>query len=563
MLHQPLSDKSHSDEPPARRRWTLVAVCAIAAIYLAGINQHWRIGSDSGLYLNLADSIAGGIGYTLAGQPHTFVPPGFPAMLAGLMALGLGSFPAMNIVMAMLGLLTVFMAYLTLRELVARDYALMLTVVFALSYEMFQRSGEILSDVPFTLMLLTALWFYLRGLRRERPDRRLWEIASLLMVTGLWFRLAALPLILGAGLGLAISTPRSKRAYLNLGLIVLGASASMAFFVWHYKTHHDPAAASYGAAVTRLTAGDLVYQWTVKPLAHLWFALGQLSRLLVVQRLPQTLAAILFFAPIVIGMAGRFRRGERLTVLAVLLYVAGLCAVSEKPRTRYFLPISPLLLLYLLEGYAWGLGKALRRELTNRRTILGAFRFPEKPRNRASPAEGPYGQAGWATYENRFSCGTAAPGCVFPKTEMHPTILRVSMSALLAVMLLLNLPLVGRDIYERRSGDFWLSQQKGAWRDSVAAANYIRGLNVNGYILADQPVAYLAGVQSPMVSIGMLQSQPTFQQIDDLLRRWNIRCVAVSYDESWPFTQVLERRMEALGRPVRTFGKVGVYQVAQ
>ena len=55
---------------------------AIAAAYLLGFNGQWRMGPDSGLYLNLARSLASGNGYTYHGIRQETVYPGFPLALA-------------------------------------------------------------------------------------------------------------------------------------------------------------------------------------------------------------------------------------------------------------------------------------------------------------------------------------------------------------------------------------------------------------------------------------------------------------------------------------------------
>ena len=56
----------------------------IAITYLLGFNGQWRMGPDSGLYLNLARSLETGQGYVLQGVHHQTVYPGLPLALAGL-----------------------------------------------------------------------------------------------------------------------------------------------------------------------------------------------------------------------------------------------------------------------------------------------------------------------------------------------------------------------------------------------------------------------------------------------------------------------------------------------
>ena len=106
-----------------RRRWAVWGVLLTLLLYFAAVTVHWRIGEDAGLYLNLGRNLARGEGYSLAGKPHAFVPPGYPAFLSALMLAGAKGFLAINVAMCLCGLATVAFSYLMLRDLVGRDYA--------------------------------------------------------------------------------------------------------------------------------------------------------------------------------------------------------------------------------------------------------------------------------------------------------------------------------------------------------------------------------------------------------------------------------------------------------
>src|SRR5450432_94014 len=57
-------------------RWRKAIFVVIALTYFLGFNGQWRIGPDSGLYLDLSRSLATGNGYTYHGIRHETVYPG-------------------------------------------------------------------------------------------------------------------------------------------------------------------------------------------------------------------------------------------------------------------------------------------------------------------------------------------------------------------------------------------------------------------------------------------------------------------------------------------------------
>ncbi len=68
--------------PSARlkKAWVILTVL----LFLLLINDSWNASPDSALYLSLGESLSSGKGYVFNGAPHTFVPPGFPLILAGI-----------------------------------------------------------------------------------------------------------------------------------------------------------------------------------------------------------------------------------------------------------------------------------------------------------------------------------------------------------------------------------------------------------------------------------------------------------------------------------------------
>lgn len=131
---------------------------AIVAAYLLGFNGQWRMGPDSGLYLNLSRSLATGNGYTYHGIRHETVYPGLPLALAALQRL----FPSHLIFAADAFILACALAALALvYRLILLAYdrptAIVITVGVAFTHEFFRYSFEILTDMPFLAGVMAVL----------------------------------------------------------------------------------------------------------------------------------------------------------------------------------------------------------------------------------------------------------------------------------------------------------------------------------------------------------------------------------------------------------------------
>jgi len=503
-------------QPPAglvrrERRWRIAIVALVVALYAAGLSSQWWIAPDSGLYLNIARNLVRGQGYTIAGRAHVHVPPGFPCFLAGMMSLGLGSFTAINAAMTAMGLVTVLAAYLLLRELVDCRWAMLLAAAFALSREMVERSGQVLTDVPFTLLVVSAMWLYYRGLRADRPERSGWEIASALLVASCWVRSAGFPLAVGAAVGLVLSGWRDARAraVFNAVVAMVGLAASGAFFYWYVRTHGSAETTSYLGSLARVSSRYSGLGWLAAPARQVYVASGEVSRLFTAQKMPLPAAMVLLVLPVGAAIVRRIARRDFLGPLTAAFYVGGVCLAASVPRTRYFLPVFPLLILYLLEGWAWGVSAVAR----GRPAVKGVL------------------------------------ACV-----------------LMVVIVAMNAPLIVRSLIEKYSPDYAANQQGGQYLASAKVVEYLRqhrppaGANV----LAEQPVAYLADVGSPTVSRAMEESTPAPSELAEYLASWRIAYAVVQVGRGSPaLHKALADYLERFGPPVFTFDDLWVFRVEE
>jgi hypothetical protein len=228
-----------------RYRWIVLGL--IGVIYLAGFNGQWRVGADSALYVSLGRNLATGQGYTYQGEPHTWVEPGLPLLVAASFKLfGVGVLWPVHVVMLALGLLSLFLLYQLFKLHAGRPVAVMITCLTAVTEIFFQYVYEVRTDVPFFAGLLLFLLGYER-LFAPKIHRE--ATAWLMMFGGLWVMLLFRPVVmtfLGAlFLACAWHVLRGPRRLRHLGVAVLAIACVMMF------RSVDPRRANVGDTVYR------------------------------------------------------------------------------------------------------------------------------------------------------------------------------------------------------------------------------------------------------------------------------------------------------------------------
>ena len=500
------------------RTCVLVAAGLILAVYLASVNGWWWMGTDSGLYLNLARSLQRGQGYSLAGIPSAHVPPLFPACIAGLSAMGLGSYLALNTAMCLVGLAGILCVYFLLKCLVHRDWALVITVALALGHEMLQRSGELLSDVPFMLVITLALLLYYRGLRNCGKGWA-WTLACLCLVASCWLRVVGFAAAFGAGLGLLLAGWRSarRRTILNLGLLVLGVLLSLAVFYPAYKAGAGAISGSYSSIISRGGNWSPWLRLVATPAGAVYDGSGQLSRLFFAQKFPLPLCLAVLVLPIVVGWARRLRHGDYLGPAILCCYLGAHVMTMLTVRTRYFLPIMPLLLVYFLEG-AVCCTSAIA-------SLAGRWRS----RDEETPSQAIAPQVGVAIA-----------------------------AGLLALIVAMNLPMVGRHIYTKHVGNFYAYFENGKWRDDYELAQLLKARRIDGNVLASQTIGQLADLPTPDVADKSLRNKTSPAQLRGILSKLDAELVVLDLNDPTVIGQAV---MDQLGKDAAIYsvGKLRVF----
>jgi hypothetical protein len=355
----------------------------VVALYLAAISPWWNTSADSSLYLTLGQNLAHGEGYTLYGEPNAFVPPGFPLIVAGLTRLGLGDMLYLNAAMTLMALAAVFMIYRLLRNLAPErepfglrllledshgvqaghvsspafcyDPAFACALAAAVLYDMYEVATRQYSDIPFMFLVFTGLWAYYRGLQGK--SGLLW-LGTIALAAAAWFRVAGLPLVAGAAVGLVLEPRKVSRrvVFLHAGLLAAAVAGTVVFFyLWHkHAVQGALPQETYAGEIDRFRViGRSPLEWLWSPIANFWETGQSLADLLTGQaNIPNIVAILLLACPILVGMTVRWKQRQCLPLVATVAYV-GIILLMRSLKDRYLLPVAPLLLLYFADGARW------------------------------------------------------------------------------------------------------------------------------------------------------------------------------------------------------------------
>ena len=202
----------------------LVALVTLTALAFARVNPDRIVeGTDSPQYDLMARQLAAGRGFTLADAPP-YVPtlfrePGYPLLVAAVYRLG-GLDTVVVLQAALLGLSAGLTALLGMR-LFGLVPGLLGGALFGLNSESAHYAHWLLSEVPFTFLLLATLVLALRA----QTGRRAADFAAcgVGLALATLVRVIAAPLVVPLSVGLLLTSPGPRRRRVqHVGLLLLG-----------------------------------------------------------------------------------------------------------------------------------------------------------------------------------------------------------------------------------------------------------------------------------------------------------------------------------------------------
>lgn len=144
--------------------WTAADRAALAGLVVACVaSLAWLVHPwfdpvyDAGLYVLTAKSLAAGEGYTHLGMPFVVRPPGFPAMLAPLVAWRGVDFHALNLLVAACGVAGVALLFAHARPRLGTWLALAVSFAVWLNPGWRRSCNQVMSDVPGVALILLGL----------------------------------------------------------------------------------------------------------------------------------------------------------------------------------------------------------------------------------------------------------------------------------------------------------------------------------------------------------------------------------------------------------------------
>ncbi|MEI6514801.1 MAG: glycosyltransferase family 39 protein [bacterium] len=199
MIH-PLTPDTAISHPRNTRFWLLAIFASafvlrlLATIMFEGLHEgpSWRgFGADGVEFNAIAANLVQFGEYAIdPHHPTSFRAPGLPFALAGIYALfGANNFVAAHLLLCLIGALLPIAVYLLAREVTGTAIALVAAGLTAIYPNLAYYAIHFSSEPLFTLLLVTALWLFLKAIKRQASSL---PVLTHYGLSGLLFGLAAL-----------------------------------------------------------------------------------------------------------------------------------------------------------------------------------------------------------------------------------------------------------------------------------------------------------------------------------------------------------------------------------
>ncbi|NIA21738.1 MAG: hypothetical protein GWP05_07195 [Anaerolineaceae bacterium] len=339
---------------PTRRQVVVVTVL-VGLLYAFAVNNQWRFGNDSALYLSAGRSLAAGQGFS----GNHGASPGLPILVAAsYMIFGEALWP-INLLLSAMGFATAVLTYRIVRFDRSRRTALNVFLLTGLSVALYVHSLSIESDVPALFCLTAALWSlqkFTRGGWRWLPVGVLMLLASAAM------RMVGGVIVVTVAVALVFEKCRLPLWKRLVGGLAVAGSLAAAVLAGGWLLGNGQGLGGYFQAISgRFT--EYVDWANLSGHALLEFPPNCL-KLFTGQTLPLAGSAPLL-GLVVYGALRMLKRRKMLIVLPPLVYVGMLIVLWGDPADRYLILVLPPLVYLFVDGLLALAGAALgiwRRE---------------------------------------------------------------------------------------------------------------------------------------------------------------------------------------------------------
>jgi hypothetical protein len=357
---------------------------AALAVLIAGFCFYWltaaraeSFGSDTSTYYGLAQSLLFNHRYWFDFEPHTLYPPGFPLLLAGLMALGVQSFASLVkacIVGYFLGLAGV---YLLLRRQRGAAVALAVLALVVTSYVFhFWATVGVHSEAAYFTTGVLALLCADVAATTRRSGRRVWAYIGVALLASYLLMVRTIGITFVAGLFLwrlwplldrpsdlspGAALQRLLRWSVVMMVPILTFAAWMAWSAAN-RPHDEPGdyMQSYVQQVLKedpheIDSGKVSLTTLPRRTLHmLAIRVENMTRtLLNLRRIPlgwKNPLCLLLFVVVAAGWLTSLKTHSTPAHWYVLAYFAMLLVYPFDEGSRYLHPVQPFLALYAIAG---------------------------------------------------------------------------------------------------------------------------------------------------------------------------------------------------------------------
>ncbi|MDG2304234.1 MAG: glycosyltransferase family 39 protein [Candidatus Binatia bacterium] len=243
--------------------WKLGTTVALAVVLVGAlatllwrVDPYFHVRVDGAIYLLTAKSLLNGDGYTYLDYTFALRPPGFPLLLAPILAVFGTNFAALNLWVSFFAVAAVGLLFVHGTQRVGPLVAAAATVLVWLNPTFTKTSFEILSDVPSVTLMMLSLVVETWAMRR--PSTRRDVIVGLCVAAAAYVRttnvLLAPAFILARALHLPANERRTPRVW--AGLLVPSVVVLLALSPWLLRNQvvQPPAPAEHTIAYSYSTA---------------------------------------------------------------------------------------------------------------------------------------------------------------------------------------------------------------------------------------------------------------------------------------------------------------------
>ena len=342
----------------------ILAVIIPAAICLYLYSAHFRAAGlfhDDGIYIVNAKSLYEGTGYRIASlpdsPPQTKYPPVFPLILSLIWHIN-PYFPEnimlMRLFSALCAVLVLPLAWRYLR--LKSSYTLLPALLFlsALAFNPYFAffSGQVMSEVPFTLFSLASIVLFLRY---ERHGNKTSLYGSLLLATVAFYtRTIGIALFVSFLLWFLCQ----RRLKSSLWVLTFIFFTTIPWFYWAYKSApatNSLVTAWYSSYLSwfLMTAQSISYDipFITRHLGIIMFRTPALLCQSIGVELPSVMFAVFFWFFFLVGMLNQFRRSPSVDTFYLLITFVIVAVWSPGlDTTRFLFPALPVVLFHLMDG---------------------------------------------------------------------------------------------------------------------------------------------------------------------------------------------------------------------